>query len=114
AASFAQSLLAHPKFDPKNPNRVRAVVHAFSDLNWSGLHASDGSGYEFVALQIIHFDQQNPSLASRFCDAFSRWHKFEPTARAQQRAALVRILESTALSANVSEIISKTLKAGEL
>jgi aminopeptidase N len=112
AATFAQSLLAHPKFDNKNPNRVRAVVHSFGDQNWRGFHAEDGSGYDFVAAQILAFDAQNPSLAARFCDAFSRWHKFAEHARAQQKAALERIAASDKLSSNVRELVEKTLKAG--
>ena len=61
---------------------MRAVVQAFADQNWEGFHASDGSGYAFIAEQILRFDAQNPSLAARFCDAFSRWYKcVEPAAR---------------------------------
>jgi aminopeptidase N len=112
APAHARSLLAHPKFDAKNPNRVRAVVHVFGDANWTGFHAADGSGYQFVADQIIAFDAQNPSLASRFCDAFTRWHKFEPNARALQRSALERVRDIDKLSPNVSELVDKTLKAG--
>jgi aminopeptidase N len=113
AARYATTLLAHPKFDPKNPNRVRAVVYAFADGNWSGFHASDGSGYRFVADQIIAFDAQNPSLASRFCEPFSRWHKFEPNAQRMQRLQLERIRDVESLSPNVRELIEKTLAAGD-
>lgn len=112
AAARAQSLLAHPKFDGKNPNRVRAIVQFFGDQNWRGFHAADGSGYAFIADQILRFDAQNPSLAARFCDVFSRWHKCAEPQQGLQRAQLARIVAEQTLSPNVREILEKTLKAG--
>jgi aminopeptidase N len=112
ASRHVKSLLQHSKFDAKNPNRVRAVVSGFGDQNWSGFHAKDASGYEFVADQILHFDAQNPSLAARFCDVFLRWHKCESSARALQKISLERIAAHASLSTNVRELIEKTLRAG--
>lgn len=112
AVACAKRLLEHPKFDSKNPNRVRAVVQQFAVNHWRGFHAADGSGYEFIADQIIAFDANNPSLATRFCNAFSRWNRFEPNARALQERALRRIEASPKLSPNVGEWIEKTLAAG--
>jgi aminopeptidase N len=109
ALSRVHSLLAHPKFDSKNPNRVRAVVQQFATNHWRGFHAADGSGYEFIADQIIAYDNSNPSLAARFCNAFSRWNRFEPKARALQERALKRIQAVEKLSPNVAEWIEKTL-----
>jgi aminopeptidase N len=112
AAQHVKSLLKHPKFDAKNPNRVRAVITGFSDQNWRGFHAKDDSGYEFIADQILYFDAQNPSLAARFCDVFLRWHKCESNARALQKISLERIATHASLSTNVRELIEKTLRAG--
>jgi aminopeptidase N len=114
ALKRVRALLAHPKFDSKNPNRVRAVVHAFGDQNWRGFHAEDGAGYAFVAEQILRFDVQNPSLAARFCDAFSRWYRCIEPSRTAQQTALHQLAANQGLSPNVREIIEKTLKAGEL
>lgn len=113
AATHATALLAHPKFDAKNPNRVRAVVQGFGDQNWRGFHAMDGSGYRFIADQILFYDAQNPSLAARFCDVFARWHRCADPSRTQQGAQLHRIAAASILSTNVREIIEKTLKAGD-
>jgi len=106
------TLLAHPKFDGKNPNRIRSVVHAFGDQNWRGFHAADGAGYAFISEQILRYDAQNPSLAARFCDAFSRWHRCSEPQRGLQHAQLEQLATRQALSANVREIIDKTLQAG--
>jgi aminopeptidase N len=112
ALKRVRALLAHPKFDGKNPNRVRSVVHSFGDLNWRGFHAADGAGYAFIAEQIVRFDAQNPSLAARFCDAFSRWHRCAEPQRSLQKKQLETMAAEQSLSANVREIIEKTLKSG--
>ena len=114
ALERVRALLTHPKFDGKNPNRVRSVVHAFGDQNWRGFHAADGAGYAFIAEQILRYDAQNPSLAARFCDAFSRWHRCVEPSRTAQQAALHQLAANQGLSPNVREIIEKTLKAGEM
>ena len=111
ALQRVRALLAHPKFDGKNPNRVRSVVHAFGDQNWRGFHAADGSGYAFIAEQILRFDAQNPSLAARFCDAFLRWHRCTEPQRSLQKTQLTMLAAHKSLSANVREIIEKTLKS---
>ena len=38
-------LMRHPGFDPKNPNKIRAVLGAFMVGNTPRFHAEDGSGY---------------------------------------------------------------------
>jgi aminopeptidase N len=112
ALQRVRTLLAHPNFDGKNPNRVRAVVQAFADQNWRGFHAADGMGYAFVAEQILRYDVQNPSLAARFCDAFSRWHRCAEPQRALQQKQLEMLVAPKTLSANVREVLEKTLLAG--
>ena len=91
---------------------MRAVVQAFGDQNWRGLHAESGAGYAFLAAQIARFDAQNPSLAARFCDVFSRWHRCTEPARSQQAAAMQALVARPALSPNVREVLKKTLLAG--
>ena len=112
ALQRVRALLTHPKFDGKNPNRVRAVIHAFGDQNWRGFHAADGAGYAFISEQILRYDAQNPSLAARFSDAFSRWHRCCEPQRSLQQAQLIQLATHQSLSSNVREIIEKTLRAG--
>ena len=59
-----KKLLAHPRFSAKNPNRVRALVGAFTLGNFVRFHARDGSGYAFAADQVLALDKTNPQLAS--------------------------------------------------
>ena len=58
-------LTAHPAFDPRTPNRLRALVAGFSVGNPSQFHSPDGAGYRFLADQILAVDAFNPTLAAR-------------------------------------------------
>ena len=46
----AQQLMQHPKFDSKNPNKLRVVLGAFMSGNPVRFYAADGSGFEFIAI----------------------------------------------------------------
>src|SRR5690606_13421472 len=48
-----QALLTHEAYDGRNPNKIRSVVGAFCNSNAVGFHALDGSGYRFLADQVI-------------------------------------------------------------
>jgi aminopeptidase N len=102
-------LLAHPKFNAKNPNRVRSLVAAFALRNWPGFHAADGSGYAFVADQVLALDPVNPQIAANVATAFNLWRRHTEPRRSLQRAALERIAGAASLSPDVSEIIERAL-----
>ena len=104
-----KALMAHPLFDARNPNKVRAVLAGFSMRNWAQFHATDGSGYEFIAEQIIAFDARNPNLSAKLTGAFNRWRETNAAVQAQQRAALQRVREHNGLSENVIELVDKLL-----
>ena len=59
-----KDLLKHSAFDIKNPNKVRSLVGSFASLNPLCFHASDGSGYEFLANIVIEIDKFNPQVAA--------------------------------------------------
>jgi aminopeptidase N len=71
-------------------------------------HAADGSGYRFLADQVLVVDKINPSVASRLVQMFNRWKKVEPKRRALMKAELER-LAAAELSKDVFEIVSKNL-----
>ncbi len=48
-----RALTRHPDFDPRSPNRVRALVGAFAAGNPLCFHAASGAGYDFLAEQVI-------------------------------------------------------------
>ena len=102
-------LIVHPDFDLRNPNRVRAVVSAFAHANPVRFHAADGSGYAFVADQVVKLDSLNPQVASRLARAFDRWRKFDVGRQGCSRAALERIRQHPALSRDVTEVVTRAL-----
>ncbi|MFT2098656.1 aminopeptidase N [Marinomonas sp. 2405UD66-6] len=102
-----KGLMEHPAFDLKNPNKVRSVLGGFGQ-NMAAFHKEDGSGYRFLADQIILLNKRNPQIASRLCTPLTRWKKMQPELSKKMKAELERILAED-LSKDVYEVISKCL-----
>ncbi|MDX8394327.1 MAG: aminopeptidase N [Mariprofundales bacterium] len=101
-------LMQHPAFDLRNPNKVRALLGT-SSRNYTMFHASDGSGYAFIADQVLALDTQNPQMAARLARTLMKWRKLEPTLAALMQSQLQRMIKHEGLSADVYEIVSKSL-----
>ena len=104
-----KALTQHPAFDLRNPNRARALLHAFAMDNPGHFHAADGSGYRWVAEQVIALDKLNPQVAARLARAFDRWKKYDAGRQAHARAALEMIRDAKGLSGNVGEVVGRAL-----
>jgi aminopeptidase N len=104
-----QTLMQHPAFNLKNPNKVRALIGAFAGQNLINFHRADGSGYRFLADLVIQLNAFNPQIASRQLAPLTRWRKYAPARQQQMRAELERILASGELSSDVYEVVSKSL-----
>jgi aminopeptidase N len=105
----AKRLMSHPAFNLKNPNKVRAVIGSFCQGNHVRFHAADGSGYAFAADQVIALDPLNPQVAARLARSFDRWRKFDPIHQKHAKAALERIRDTTGLSKDTFEVVTKAL-----
>ncbi|KAK9094788.1 hypothetical protein Scep_026257 [Stephania cephalantha] len=105
-----KSLINHPAFDMRNPNKVYSLIGGFcgSPVNF---HAKDGSGYKFLGEIVVQLDKINPQVASRIVSAFSRWRRFDETRQSLAKAQLEMILSANGLSENVFEIASKSISA---
>ncbi|TSA11421.1 MAG: aminopeptidase N [Betaproteobacteria bacterium] len=103
-----RKLLTHPAFDIRNPNKVYALIRSFCS-NHVRFHAADGSGYAFLADQVIAIDAFNPQVAARMARAFDRWRKFDAGRRQHASAELGRIRDAHGLSKDVAEIVTKAL-----
>ncbi|XP_040985936.1 puromycin-sensitive aminopeptidase isoform X5 [Juglans microcarpa x Juglans regia] len=105
-----RSLLNHPAFDMRNPNKVYSLIGGFcgSPVNF---HAKDGSGYKFLGEIVLQLDKLNPQVASRMVSAFSRWRRYDETRQNLAKAQLEKIMSTNGLSENVFEIASKSLAA---
>jgi aminopeptidase N len=102
------NLAARPDYDLKNPNRVRALIAAFSMSNPVAFHASDGWGYRFLAGVIVQVDSLNPALSARLCTAFESWRAFDEPRRREAEAQLKRLSEA-GLSKNAQDIVGRAL-----
>lgn len=104
-----QTLMQHPAFDLKNPNRVRALIGAFSQANPLHFHAANGQGYRFLADQIIALNTLNPQVASRMLSALTSWRRYDEGRQALMKAQLERIMTTESVSKDVYEVASKSL-----
>jgi aminopeptidase N len=100
--------MKHPAFDFKNPNRVRALIGAFS-ANHLRFHNADGSGYRLVGEVIRGLDGVNPQVAARLAGAFESWRRYDSGRQAQMRAELGAIRDLPGISPNLLEVAGKML-----
>jgi len=100
-------LTAHPAFDAKTPNRLRALVATFAAFNPARFHDPSGAGYRFLADQVLAVDSFNPSVAARLIEPLGQWARYKPELGALMRAELQRVGDSPGLSKNVFELASK-------
>jgi len=103
-----RALMKHPAFDIKNPNRVRALVGAFS-ANHLRFHASDGSGYRLVGEVIRTLDGMNPQVAARMAGAFESWRRYDLARQQMMRAELAAIRDLAGISPNLFEVAGKMI-----
>jgi len=108
ALADTKRLLAHPAFNIQNPNKVYALIGGFRG-NQVRFHAADGSGYAFLAEQIVALDAINPQVAARMARGFDRWRKFDSERQAHARSALELISGAEGVSKGVLEIASRAL-----
>ncbi len=104
-----KALTKHPAFSLANPNRVRALIHAFASMNQKEFNRADGAGYDFVAETVLTLDPKNPQLAARLLSAFKSWRVLEPTRRARAQTALRRVAAVPSLSPDVGDIVRRAL-----
>ena len=109
ALDKVRSLTTHPAFRLTNPNKVRALIGRFSMGNQVRFHSREGSGYRFLADQVIELDAINPQMAARLVSALSRWNRFDAGRQALMQDELKRIASLAKISKDVFEIVSKSL-----
>jgi aminopeptidase N len=103
-------LTAHPAFDPKVPNRFRALVSTFANANPFRFHDESGVGYRFLADQILRVDSYNPGLAARLVSPLGDFRRYREDLADLMRVELTRIAATPTLSKNVRELVGKTLE----
>jgi len=104
-----RSLMSHPVFSLKNPNRVRALVGAFAMGNPLRFHDRSGAGYRLVREVVQTLDAINPQTAARMAAAFETWRRYDAERQRLMRGELESIASGTGLSANLYEMVTKML-----
>lgn len=105
-----KALMQHDAFSLTNPNKVRSLIGRFCAGNVVHFHAADGSGYEFLADQVLILDSLNPQIAARLIQSMSRWRRYDEQRQSLMQKQLKRILAKKDLSKDVYEIASRSLK----
>jgi len=108
--SQVKKLMQHTAFSLQNPNKVRALIGRFCHANPVRFHAADGSGYAFLAEQVLALDGMNPQIAARLVQSLSRWRRFDASRQEMMRQQLERIVAHEGLSRDVYEVASKSLQ----
>jgi len=103
-----RALMRHPAFDLKNPNRVRALIGAFS-ANHLRFHDASGEGYRLLGEVVRALDPMNPQVAARLAGAFESWRRYDGRRQQKMRTELEAILAQKGLSPNLFEVASKIL-----
>lgn len=106
-----QSLLEHPSYESRNPNRIRALLATFAFGNAVGFHQESGKGYEFVADRILEIDGFNPQSAARLAGAFQQWARYGGGFKDRMKQSLQGIATTVGMSQDVKEIVIKSLDA---
>ena len=104
-----KALTNHPAFSFTNPNRVRALIHAFALANHKEFNRADGAGYDFIVDTVLALDPKNPQVAARLLSALKSWRMLEPARRARAQAALRRVAAAPSLSPDVGDIVERAL-----
>jgi aminopeptidase N len=104
-----KALTNHPAFSFANPNRVRALIHAFALANHKEFNRADGAGYDFIVDTVLALDPKNPQVAARLLSALKSWRMLEPARRARAQAALRRVAAAPSLSRDVGDIVQRAL-----
>ena len=104
------NLREHADFDLSNPNRVRSLYGAFSQLNAVSFHDVSGKGYHLLADLVIELNTLNPQIAARLLLPLGRWQRFDVARQDLMKTELKRIAGLENLAKDVYEVVSKSLQ----
>jgi aminopeptidase N len=104
-----KSLLHHPSFSLKNPNRIRSLIGAFCSGNHVRFHDRTGAGYQFLAEQLILIDRTNPQIAARLVAPLINWKKYDSSRQKLMHEQLERLSLLRHVSNDLYEIVKKSM-----
>ena len=104
-----KSLIDHPDFELKNPNRTRALLGSFAMNNMRCFHDQTGEPYAFLVEQVRRLDKINPQLATRVVQPMTRYASFDAKRSAMIKDALHALKDGSSLSRDLYEVVHKSL-----
>ena len=93
------------------PNRVRALIGAFTQANPVCFHESTGRGYRILADVVMKLNAVNPQIAARLVSPLIQWKRFDASRQRLMKAQLEHIAALPSLSRDVYEIVNRGLNA---
>ncbi len=106
-----EKLLNHEAFNMTVPNRVRALIGAFTQANPVYFHESTGRGYRILADVVMKLNAINPQIAARLVSPLIQWKRFDASRQRLMKAQLEHIAALPNLSRDVYEIVNRGLNA---
>ena len=101
-------LMNHPKFDIKNPNKVRALLGVFCN---NTIAFQTRAGYDLIINAIKQLDRLNPHMAATLAKNFKNSTKMPHDLKQYAQKLLTRLRETAKLSDSTREIVGKILDA---
>ena len=108
ALAKTRELLADPRFDFTNPNRLRALLGGLVRGNARAFHRTDGAGYALLVDEILRIDGFNPQMAAALAGLIAPWRRYAGGYAQGMKAGLMR-LDAADLSDNTREIVASGL-----
>ena len=106
--AVVEHLATHPRFDPRNPNRLRALVLGFA-MNQTRFHDRAGAGYALLGRHVLAADRINPQSAARLVQPLARWRRLAAPWGPLMKAELERIAGTPGLSRDLAEVTTTSL-----
>jgi aminopeptidase N len=104
-----KSLMEHPAFTLRNPNRLRSLIGAFASGNPVHFHDKSGKGYRILSGVIASLNKTNPQIAARLVTPLGQWRRYDEDRQSLMVAELEKILKLPDLSDHVYEMANKSL-----
>ncbi|PZU44672.1 MAG: aminopeptidase N [Sphingomonas sp.] len=106
--AVVEALAQHPRFDARNPNRLRALVLGFA-MNQTRFHDREGAGYALLAGHVLSADRINPQSAARLVQPLARWRRLADPWGPLMKAELEQIAATPGLSKDLTEVVTTSL-----
>ncbi len=104
-----EQLAKHQTFSYHNPNKVYSLFAQFGHQNFQCFHEATGKGYSLIADTVIKLDSINPQVAARVIRPLISYRHHEEQRQELMREAMHRVQAKKDLSADVYEIVNKSL-----